>query len=102
MSKLNIFVEIGQKKTFVGAVDWPGWCRWGKDEEAAIQSLIEYGQRYAGVVRRAGLELDPPTEATDTHHRGRRPECSRHIGFANSAIKRIWLQIGNCDTRQRH
>ena len=43
-------------------MDWPGWCRWGKDEETALLSLVEYGPRFAEVVRSAGLDFIPPTD----------------------------------------
>ncbi len=41
--KIKIYLEIGQKRTFAGAIDWPGWCRSGKDEELALQALLDYG-----------------------------------------------------------
>lgn len=50
MKEIKTFIEAGKKKTFAGAVDWPGWCRSGKDENTALQSLMEYGPRYAQVL----------------------------------------------------
>lgn len=61
MDSIRVFVEEGQKKVFVGAVDWPGWCRWGKDETAAFDSLIDHGPRYAQVLANTGLEIHPPS-----------------------------------------
>ena len=58
MKKINVYLETGEKKTFAGAIDWPGWCRSGGDEESALQALFEYGARYARVVRR--LEAGVP------------------------------------------
>ena len=49
--------ETGAKKTFLWVIDWPGWCRAGKDEELALEALIAHGRRYANVARRAGLDL---------------------------------------------
>ena len=43
--------EVGPERTFASALDWPGWCRSGQDEDAALQALVEYGPRYAKVVR---------------------------------------------------
>jgi hypothetical protein len=57
MAKLDIGEEVGAKKTFVWAIDWPGWCRSGKDRDLAIEALIAARGRYAKVARRAGLEL---------------------------------------------
>lgn len=60
--KLAIFLETGKKRTFAGAVDWPGWCRSGRDEAAALQALVDYGPRYARAINTAGLALDPPDD----------------------------------------
>ncbi len=62
--KIDIYLEIGQKRTFAGALDWPGWCRSGRDEEQALQALLEYGPRYAGVLRAARLGFKAPAQAT--------------------------------------
>ncbi|MBX7233727.1 MAG: hypothetical protein K1X65_05035 [Caldilineales bacterium] len=56
------YLEIGQKRTFAGAVDWPGWCRSGRDEGSALQALAVYGRCYAGVLRTSGLEFSPPAD----------------------------------------
>jgi hypothetical protein len=41
---------------FAAALDWPGWCRRGKGEAAAIDTLLDYADRYALV---AGSSLVP-------------------------------------------
>lgn len=46
--------EVGAKKTFVWAIDWPGWCRAGKSGLLAIEALIEHSPRYARVASVAG------------------------------------------------
>ncbi len=45
MNSIEVFVEIGKKRVFVGAVDWLGWCQSGRDEKTAFQALIDYGPR---------------------------------------------------------
>jgi hypothetical protein len=60
--KIDIYLELGQKRVFAGALDWPGWCRPGKDEASALQSLLEYAPRYARVVRAARLDFETPTD----------------------------------------
>jgi hypothetical protein len=55
--RVEIAEETGAKRTFVWAVDWPGWCRGGKDAALAIDALIDHGPRYAIVAKDAGLEL---------------------------------------------
>ena len=47
--------EIGSKRTFASAIDWPGWCRAGKDQELALQALTDYASRYALVAKTAGV-----------------------------------------------
>lgn len=59
-----IYLEIGQKRSFAGALDWPGWCRSGRDEGAALASLLAYGPRYAGVMQAAGLAFSPPGDVS--------------------------------------
>src|SRR5512145_1085578 len=61
MNMIDVYLEIGKKRTFAGALDWPGWCRSGRDEEAALQALLEYGPRYARLLRPSKLGLQPPT-----------------------------------------
>ncbi len=57
-----IYLEIGPKRTFAGALDWPGWCRSGKDEAAAQQLLLDYGTRYARSIQVSGLDFQPATD----------------------------------------
>ena len=53
---LRVILEIGKKKRVVaGAMDWPGLDRWGTSEEGAIEKMVSYRPRYAGVVERAGM-----------------------------------------------
>ncbi len=52
--RVEIAEELGAKKTFVWAIDWPGWCRAGKSGPLAKDALIAYGPRYARVARAAG------------------------------------------------
>ena len=54
---LRIYLEQGQKKVFANAPDWPGWSRWAKDDEAAIDELLAYAERYAEVAVRAGVRF---------------------------------------------
>jgi hypothetical protein len=56
---VKVVVEIGQKKSFASALDWPGWARSGRDENAAIETLLAYVERYRVVTDRAGMEFRP-------------------------------------------
>jgi len=58
---LDGYLETGQKRTFAGALDWPGWCRSGRDEASALQALFEYASRYARVLNTAQLDFSAPS-----------------------------------------
>jgi hypothetical protein len=61
----RVYVEVGAKRTFAGAIDWPGWCRGGKDEASALEALIDYGPRYARVLQGRRLKFIPPEKLSD-------------------------------------
>jgi hypothetical protein len=65
VNSYKIFIESGKKKVFAGALDWPGWCRFGRDEPAAIQALIDAAPRYEKIVRAAGLALPIPEDDSE-------------------------------------
>jgi hypothetical protein len=50
---IPVYIESGDKKVFACAIDFPGWCRSGKDEASALAALAGYAPRYAEVARRA-------------------------------------------------
>src|SRR6266699_390144 len=50
-------VELGSKRVFACALDWPGWCRSDKTEELALEALAAYAPRYSVVAGQAGMEL---------------------------------------------
>jgi hypothetical protein len=55
----GVILETGKKRVFAAAADWPGWCRSGRGEEQALETLASYLPRYAPVAARAGLALPP-------------------------------------------
>jgi hypothetical protein len=65
--KIDVYLEAGAKRTFAGAIDWPGWCRSGRDADAALQALIEFGPRYARIVAAKRLGFDAPDEVSALH-----------------------------------
>ncbi len=64
-ASIEIYLEVGSTKTFACAVDWPGWCRSGKDEASAIKALLNYAPRYHAIVKSAGLPFGVPQSASD-------------------------------------
>jgi hypothetical protein len=61
---LDVYLEIGTKRTFAGALEWPGWCRAARDEASALETLAAYAPRYAAVVKGSlpFRERDDPAE----------------------------------------
>jgi len=59
---IDVYLEVGKKKTIAGALEWPGWCRGGKDEDSALQSLCDYGARYTDALQSSGLEFRAPVD----------------------------------------
>ena len=47
---VRIYLELGTKRSFAVALDWPGWARAGKTPDAAIETLLEAGARYKRTV----------------------------------------------------
>jgi hypothetical protein len=46
-AKIRTYVETGTKRAFAGAIEWPGWCRAGRDPDSALEALFDYRTRYA-------------------------------------------------------
>lgn len=59
-ARVPVYLEHGQKRIFACALDWPGWCRSGRDELAAVDALGAYAARYADVAAQAGLRFGAP------------------------------------------
>ena len=55
----DVFIEKGAKRVFASALDWPGWCRAGKNEEAALEALKASAPRYAVIAKQAGVAFNP-------------------------------------------
>jgi hypothetical protein len=61
-NKIDVYLEVGNKRTFASVLNWPGWCRSGRDQSSALQALFDYGPRYARVLRTARLGFHTPTD----------------------------------------
>jgi hypothetical protein len=58
---VETYLEVGAKRVFAGAIEWPGWCRSGRDEDAAVEALFAYGPRYQRVLR-SKVAFTPPAK----------------------------------------
>lgn len=63
--KIPVYLEAGQKRTFACAVDWPGWCRSGAGESAALEALLAYGPRYSGGLGLNTFGFQAPAAVSD-------------------------------------
>ncbi len=60
---MAVYLESGSRRVFACALDWPGWCRSGKDEEQATKALGAAAPRYELVAEEAGIPF--PVRAGD-------------------------------------
>ena len=86
----SVGVEAGTKKVFAIALDWPGWARADRTEEAALEALAAYAERYEPVIRAAGLK--PPARATTF-------DVVEHLHGGASTDFGVPHEIADADTR---
>jgi len=58
----NVCLEVGSKRTFAIAIDWPGWARAAKSSDDALEALASYADRYQRVLSPAGIEFTAPVD----------------------------------------
>lgn len=59
---IDVAIEVGHSRMFATALDWPGWCRSGRDEAAALHALYDYGPRYAAALKTRQLPFHAPAD----------------------------------------
>jgi hypothetical protein len=108
-----VYIELGSKRVFAGAIDWPGWCRSDRDESLALEALLGYGARYAAamtavavmVVLPAGpdeivvTERLPGDATTDFGAPGAIPSADQRpigddYGHLANLLQAAWLAFG--------
>jgi hypothetical protein len=57
-----VYLEVGNKRVFAGAVDWPAWARSGRDDDAALEALFAYAPRYARALKETRLGFEVPKD----------------------------------------
>lgn len=55
--RIAVCLEVTPNNTFASALDWPGWCRAGRDVRAALEALASYAERYAPVAEAAAVSF---------------------------------------------
>ena len=98
-----VYLEEGKKRTFAGAIDWPGWCRKGRNETEALAALLEYGPRYGAILSGSRLgfvspkalgqlrvvERLPGNATTDFGAPGVPPQADRERSADAAAVRRF-------------
>lgn len=64
-SASELYLEVGSRKVLAGAIHWPGWCRFARDEESAVQALLGAAPRYRIIMERADLGFSAPQDMRD-------------------------------------
>jgi hypothetical protein len=63
--RIAVYLEVTPRRTFAGALEWPGWCRAGKTPEDALQALFDYAERYGHAIGLAKLGFTTPPSLED-------------------------------------
>ncbi len=61
-ARYGVYLECGKKRTFAASLDWPGWCRHGRNETEAMNALFEFGPRYDAILRGTRLGFKVPRD----------------------------------------
>jgi hypothetical protein len=93
--RIAVCLEVTPNQAVASALDWPGWCRAGRDEQAALAALASYAGRYAPVAAHAGISF-PATAAFEVAERVpggpatafAAPECRRPFPQITAAADR--------------
>ena len=51
----RVYLEVGKRRVFASAAEWPGWTRSGKDEKSALEALAAAAPRYAQAAKAARI-----------------------------------------------
>ncbi len=90
---IAVTIEAAPRKTFASAVDWPGWSRSGKTEEAAIEALAAAAPRFAIVAGEAGMRFPAAARDTDAYEVVERTDGASGTEFG------VLSSIGDLDRR---
>lgn len=62
---IPVYLEIAKTRVFAVVPAWPGWCRSGRSEEAALQALVDYVPRYVLALQGTGLAFPSINSVAD-------------------------------------
>ena len=55
----RVYLEVGKRRVFASAAEWPGWTRSAKDEKSALEALAAATPRYAQAAKAARIPFAP-------------------------------------------
>jgi len=93
-----IYLEQGTRRVFACSLAWPGWCRVGRNEDAAIDALAAYAGRYAVVAEEAGGVLG---HRVGVRERDRHQDDRAVARVVEREHQGIPCQIGNAGRTRR-
>jgi hypothetical protein len=93
---VDVYVEKGKRRVFAAAVDWPGWCRSGKDEHAALEALEAYAPRYARAIGRTARSLSGPMKVVERL----RGDATTDFGAPGTPPKADARALGDAELRK--
>lgn len=110
--RTEVVLEVGTRRVFAAALDWPGWCRSGRTPDAALEALATAAPRYATVASFCGItfpeaaaagltvvERLPGTATTDFGAPGEvaqadaRPLTAREAARLATLVTGAWLSF---------
>lgn len=95
---IEVILEIGKKHTFATALAWPGWSRSGRDEAAALNSLLAYGLRYKSAIGSVIVDFHPPADLKELQVIERLPgNSTTEFGAPNVAPASDVEPLGNAE-----
>jgi hypothetical protein len=95
---VDVVLEVGSKRVFATAVDWPGWSRSGRTEEAALDALLSYADRFAPVAASAGLKL--PVQPAARVVERLKGDATTDFGAPGAVAKADFRPVGAADARR--
>jgi hypothetical protein len=94
---VRVCIEATGKRAFASALDWPGWCRSGRDEHAALDALADHETRYRMVARAALVPFVPGRLTVVERVPG---SATTDFGAPAAAAKAEGEPLGKADVRR--
>jgi DinB family protein len=98
---MDVYLEVGKKRAFAGALDWPGYVRRGTDETSALEALVGAAPRYARALRGTRLGFDRPSDVSSLRVVERLPgDATTDFGAPGAAPSVDGKPVGAAELRR--